>query len=113
MPVKDEEHWKDVTSRENRKVTIVDLYYPWFGRCDVLDEALRGIYMNMEDPDKKIQYLNLDLTKIQVFKDLPKPSAKPHFRIYLVILQLLRILRLFRHKNALLNNVQIGWTNEG
>lgn len=85
MPVKDEEHWRQITSHDNKHVTVVDLYYPWFGRCDVLDEALRGLYMSIEDPEKKLQYFNLDLTKIPLSKDPPsKAPAKPKFLIYVV-----------------------------
>eukprot|EP00826_Nyctotherus_ovalis_P061420 TRINITY_DN873_c0_g1_i11.p2 TRINITY_DN873_c0_g1~~TRINITY_DN873_c0_g1_i11.p2 ORF type:complete len:102 (+),score=30.56 TRINITY_DN873_c0_g1_i11:110-415(+) len=86
LPVRDEEHWKEVTSHSNRRVTLVDLFYPWFGRCDALDEAFRGLYMTLEDPDKKIQYLHADLSKVPVFPEAeqPKPTAKPRFLIYLV-----------------------------
>eukprot|EP00826_Nyctotherus_ovalis_P061419 TRINITY_DN873_c0_g1_i1.p3 TRINITY_DN873_c0_g1~~TRINITY_DN873_c0_g1_i1.p3 ORF type:complete len:126 (+),score=40.06 TRINITY_DN873_c0_g1_i1:110-487(+) len=85
LPVRDEEHWKEVTSHSNRRVTLVDLFYPWFGRCDALDEAFRGLYMTLEDPDKKIQYLHADLSKVPVFPEAeqPKPTAKPRFLIYL------------------------------
>ncbi len=82
--VRDEEHWKEITAKENKKIVVVDLYYPWFGRCEVLDEALKAIYMNLEEPEKKLQFFNLDLTKLHVLKDQPKSSAKPRFLIYLV-----------------------------
>ena len=83
-PIRDEEHWKEVTAHENKKVTVIDLYFPNFGRCEVLDEALKGLYMGLEDPEKKVQYLYADLTKIPIFKEAPVPTAKPRFLIYLV-----------------------------
>ena len=87
-PVRDPDHWTELTSPDNNKVTVIDLYYPWFGRCDALDEALRGIYMNIDDPEKKLQYLYLDLSKpdLKPFgdKEVPEPTAKPRFFIYQV-----------------------------
>ena len=84
LPVKDEAHWKDVTGPDNKKVAVIDLYFPWFGRCEALDEALRALYMSLEDPEKKLQYLYADLSKIPIGKDLSKSTAKPRFLIYLV-----------------------------
>lgn len=94
---RDEEQWKELISKENKKITVVDFYYPWFGRCDVLDEALRGLYMGIDDSDKKMQYFNVDLTKIPVFKETRKSPAKPLFQIWLVFLKYVNF---------------VGWTNE-
>ena len=83
LAVKDEDQWEEIISPENKKVTVVDLYFPSFGRCEVLDEALRALYMSIDDPEKKLQYFNVDLTKVPVLKDA-KATAKPRFQIYLV-----------------------------
>ena len=83
--VKDEEQWKDLTGPENKKVTVIDLYYPWFGRCEVFDEALRALHMGLEDPEKKLQYFHVDLAKVPLPKEIVgKQTAKPRFQIYLV-----------------------------
>ena len=84
LPVKDEAHWKDVTGPDNKKITVIDLYFPWFGRCEAIDEALRALYMSLEEPEKKLQFLYADITNIQIIKKPSKSTAKPKFLIYLV-----------------------------
>ncbi|MDR3548199.1 MAG: hypothetical protein P4M11_08055 [Candidatus Pacebacteria bacterium] len=95
FPVKDEEQWNQIIGPDNKKVTFIDLYYPWFGRCEVLDESLRSLYLTIDDADKKMQFFNVDLAKIPAAKeqlkegekqgvDHNKPTAKPRFLVYLV-----------------------------
>ncbi len=84
FPIKDEEQWATTISAENKKVTVIDLYFPCFGRCDALDEVLRAFYNNIDGAEDKLQFLYVDITKIPALKDSLKSSAKPHFRIYLV-----------------------------
>ena len=86
FPVKDEEHWNELTSAGNEKITFIDLYYPWFGRCEVLDEALRQIYLLIDDADQRIQFFYADISKIPLLKDkYPRSRSKPRFQIYKVI----------------------------
>eukprot|EP00826_Nyctotherus_ovalis_P047760 TRINITY_DN5539_c0_g4_i3.p1 TRINITY_DN5539_c0_g4~~TRINITY_DN5539_c0_g4_i3.p1 ORF type:complete len:121 (-),score=18.19 TRINITY_DN5539_c0_g4_i3:196-558(-) len=89
FPVKDEIHWNEITSPENEKVTFIDLYTPYFGRCEVLDEGLRTLFLMIDDADTKVQFFHADITKIPCLQNkFSKLSAKPHFQIYLVNLQL-------------------------
>ena len=83
---KSDDHLTEITSEENKHINLIDLYYPSYGRCDALDEALRALYMGIEDPDEKIMFLHADLTKFPNLLGDPdaKPTAKPHFKIYFV-----------------------------
>ena len=83
MAVRDEAHWKEITGPDSKKVCVIDLYFPWFGRCEALDEALKALYNSQKDPEKTLQYYYADLTKIPIVKD-PKSTAKPKFLVYLV-----------------------------
>ena len=86
LPVKDEDHWKQLTSKEFKKIAVIDIYFPWFGRCDALDEGMRAFYNGVEGADEKMQFYYADVTKIPIFKDPPKSTPKPHFQIYHVLL---------------------------
>ena len=63
---------------------MIDLHLTWCGPCIVMSSNYRGLYFNIEEAEKRIEFWTIDTTLLPPeFQAQYQITCKPKFLIYL------------------------------
>ena len=83
FPIQSLEQFETITSADNKKLTVIDLYANWCGPCTVMEHCFRSLFFAHEDADKRLEFFTCDSTILgEDYTAKFKKTCRPIFLIY-------------------------------
>ena len=58
--VENAEKWEEIVNENKGKLLVVDVHKKWCGPCEVMRPTFENIFLETEQPEKKIAFLSVD-----------------------------------------------------
>lgn len=62
FPITSIEQWEAITSPEKKQLVVIDVHLTWCGPCTVMEQSFRGLYFNITDAEKRVEFYTLEET---------------------------------------------------
>ena len=86
FPIKDAEHFAEITSAENPRLNVIDVHLNWCGPCNIIEQNYRGLFFAYENADQRLAFWNCseDSLPQEVMAQLKEGplSCKPRFILF-------------------------------